>query len=113
MTRHLWRILLGTLCGCPIALVAAEALNRWAMSTKMVSAQSFWGGTVLHELPFMITVVPVVVAVTALGYVGCAVVWRGRLGLPEHPRLVTWLIVADFVSPIWLVAITLGHVLAR
>ncbi len=113
MGRHLWRVLLATLCGCPIALVSAEAVNRWALSTELVSAQSYLGRTILHEMPFMITLLPLLVAVVALGYVACALVWRGRVGLPDHPRAVTWLVLANFVSPIWLFAISFGHFMAR
>jgi hypothetical protein len=60
----------------------------------------------------MIMLLPLVAAVIALGYVACALILRGRIGLPEHPRAVTWLVLANFLLPIWLVAISLGRFFA-
>jgi len=112
MQRQLWRILLVSLVGSPLAFVLAQALNRWAISAQLVSSHSFMGGTLLHELPFVVMLLPLVVAITALGYVACALLLRGRIGLPAHPRAVTWLVLANFLLPIWLVAISLGRLFA-
>ena len=112
MQRQLWRILLVSLVGSPLAFVLAQALNRWAVSSQLVSSRSFLGGTLLHELPFLIMLLPLAAAVTALAYVASALLLRGRLGLPEHPRAVTWLVLANFLLPIWFVAISLGRFFA-
>jgi hypothetical protein len=113
MSRHLWRILLMTLCGCPIVVVIALGLQRIVVATGLVTGGSFVRGVLLHEAPFVFSVFPLAVAIGALGYVGAMVAMRGRAGMPERPRLVTWLILAVFVLPVGLFGMQLGLAMLR
>ncbi len=66
----------------------------------MLSGFSYLRGTLLHEAAFVFSVLPAFVAVVALLYVGSLLLLRGRGGMPERPRLVTWLILANFLVPV-------------
>jgi|CXWL01.1.fsa_nt_gi hypothetical protein len=94
MSKIAWRILLTTFFGCVFAATTATLLNG------VVSSRSALRGTLLHEAPFIFSVIPAFVGLLALGYVGGRLLVRGRDAMPERPRLVTWLILANFLVPI-------------
>jgi len=73
----------------------------------VISSDSALRGTLLHEAPFVFSVVPAFVAILALGYVGGLLLVRGRDAMPERPRLVTWLILANFLVPVGSFAVML------
>ena len=101
MSKNAWRILLVIFFGCILAAASATLLNG------SISSRSPLRGTLLHEAPFIFSVVPAFVAILALGYVGGLLLARGRAAMPERPRLVTWLILANFLVPVGSFAVML------
>jgi hypothetical protein len=101
MSKNAWRILLFTFVGCSLAAALSSALEDSITSRNgMLSGFSYLRGTLLHEAAFVFSVLPAFVAVVALLYVGSLLLLRGRGGMPERPRLVTWLILANFLVPV-------------
>ena len=94
MSKNAWRILLVTFVGCILGAASSTLLS------DVLSSGSVLRGTLLHEAPFIFSVAPAFVAILALGYVGALLLVRGRDAMPERPRLVTWLILANFLVPI-------------
>ena len=101
MSRNAWRILLITFVGCILGAASSTLLS------VVISSGSALRGTLLHEAPFVFSVVPAFVAILALGYVGGLLLVRGRDAMPERPRLVTWLILANFLVPVGSFAVML------
>ena len=101
MAKNTWRILLITFVGCILAAASATLLS------DVISSRSALRGTLLHEAPFIFSVVPAFVAILALCYVGGLLLVRGRDAMPERPRLVTWLILANFLVPVGSFAVML------
>ena len=101
MSKNVWRILLFTFVGCVLAAVLSTVLKG------VIFGRSPFGGTLLHEAPFVFSVLPSFVAILALGYVGGLLLTRGRDAMPSRPRLVTWLILANFLVPIGSLAVML------
>lgn len=101
MSKNAWRILLFTFVGCSLAAALSSALEDSITSRNgMLSGFSYLRGTLLHEAAFVFSVLPAFVAVVALLYVGSLLLLRGRGGMPDRPRLVTWLILANFLVPV-------------
>ncbi|MBK6425530.1 MAG: hypothetical protein IPF82_04795 [Blastocatellia bacterium] len=101
MSNNAWRILLFTFVGSPLAAVLSNILGDSVTSPNgVLSGLSFLRGDLLHEAPFVFSVLPAFIAVAALFYVGGLLMVRGRDAMPERPRLVTWLILANFLVPI-------------
>lgn len=101
MSKNAWRILLFTFVGCSLAAALSSALEDSITSRNgMLSGFSYLRGTLLHEAAFVFSVLPAFVAVVALLYVGSLLLLRGRGGMPERPRLVTWLILANVLVPV-------------
>jgi hypothetical protein len=94
-------------------VLVAVGLQRVVVSTGLFTGHSFVREVLLHEAPFIFSVVPIIVAIGALGYVGAVLATRGRAGMPDRPRLVTWLMLAVFVLPVGLFGMTFGLALLR
>lgn len=108
MSKNAWLILLVTFVGSIVAAVLTTLLKASVSSTDgLLSGYSSLRGTLLHEAPFVFSVLPAFVAVLALIYVCGLLLVRGRAGMPEKPRLVTWLILANFLVPVGSFAVML------
>ena len=111
MRKNAWRILLCTFVGCSLAAALSSFLEDSITSPNgMLSSFSYLRGTLLHEAVFVFSVLPAFVAVIALLYVGGMLLLRGRDGMPERPRLFTWLILANFLVPIGSFAVIVATV---
>ena len=100
MTHRLWKVLLVSLVGCPIAVLAIELIQASIVSTGSIRDYSMLVRNLLHEGPILLFLTPAAVALLALAYVLIRLWRQGKDGLPERPRLVTWLILANCLVPV-------------
>jgi hypothetical protein len=94
-------------------VLTALALQRIVVAAGLFTGRSFVRGVLIHEAPFVFSVLPLGVALAALSYVGAMLAVSGRVGMPARPRLVTWLILAVFVLPVGLFGLQFGLALLR
>ena len=100
MTHRMWKILLVSLVGCPIVVIAIMLIQSAMISTGSLRGSSTFVRELLHEGPTFLVLLPAAVALVALANVGTRLGRHGRDGLPDRPRLVTWLILANFLVPV-------------
>ena len=100
MTHRMWKILLVSLVGCPIAVLAIELIQSSMISAGSLAKYSVFVRELLHTGPRFLLVIPAAVALLALVYLGTKLWCQGKAGLPERPRLVTWLILVNFLVPV-------------
>ena len=100
MTLRMWKILLVTLVAPTLAVLAIELIQSSLIAAGSLGNYSVFVREVLHTGPRLLVLMPAAVALLALAYLGIRLWRQGKAGLPERPRLVTWLILANFLVPV-------------